>query len=360
MSGVLAGSRYSAYERGFVAKQNEAAASLGLGTLTKDEYEQGLKLTEIFMPLAFKRQREVFAKEPSQKYARLVHYTNADAALKIINSKRLWMRNTNCMTDYREVQHGYEIFRTFFGDRDKRENFRRALDSCADGIADEALTAFDKTFFDVQLNTYIASLSEHLDSEDAHGRLSMWRGFGDSGPRVAIVLKIPTTSGAGVACNLLFSPVAYLSPGAGEEVLLKVIENVNAQCAFLKTVSREVLGRHIFLMLLAGVTCLKHEGFIEEREWRAMYAPKRWPSPLMKSSIHTIFGVPQTVYEIPLDRAVSEEVADIDFAEMFDRLIVGPTAYPAPMFDPFVDALTNAGVIDAASRMFLSTIPIRT
>ena len=37
-------------------------------------------------------------------------------------------------------------------------------------------------------------------------------------------------------------------------------------------------------MLVAGVTCLKHEGFHEEREWRVLYAPNRTASPLMEHS----------------------------------------------------------------------------
>ena len=44
------------------------------------------------------------------KSKRFVHYTSADNALKIIRTKRLWMRNTTCMADYREVEHGYQIF----------------------------------------------------------------------------------------------------------------------------------------------------------------------------------------------------------------------------------------------------------
>jgi hypothetical protein len=53
--------------------------------------------------------------------------------------------------------------------------------------------------------------------------------------------------------------------------------------------------QRIAMMLLAGVTCLKHEGFREEREWRAIYCPRFYPSPLMGSDIEVIGGVPQLV-----------------------------------------------------------------
>jgi hypothetical protein len=112
-------------------------------------------------------------------------------------------------------------------------------------------------------------------------------------------------------------------------------------------------------MLIAGVTCLKHEGFHEEREWRAIYAPKRRPSPLMQHSTETIGGVPQLVYKLPLDVNVSADLADLDISRLFDCLIIGPSPYPWAIFQAFVEELTKAGVSDAENRVHVSGIPIR-
>jgi len=38
-----------------------------------------------------------------------VHYTSAEAALSIIGDKRVWIRNTTCMSDFREVEHRFDI-----------------------------------------------------------------------------------------------------------------------------------------------------------------------------------------------------------------------------------------------------------
>jgi hypothetical protein len=38
--------------------------------------------------------------------------------------------------------------------------------------------------------TFITSIFEHDDSDDLHGRLSMWRALGMSTARVAIVFKV--------------------------------------------------------------------------------------------------------------------------------------------------------------------------
>ena len=83
---------------------------------TAEHIERNMRLERILIPHA-RRQRETHYADHSatnNPIARFVHYTSADAALKIIGSKRVWMRNTTCMADYREVQHGYEITAILF------------------------------------------------------------------------------------------------------------------------------------------------------------------------------------------------------------------------------------------------------
>jgi hypothetical protein len=156
-----------------------------------------MRLESIFMPHTTRQRQKLYAN--NKNHARFVHYTSAEAALSIIAGKRVWMRNTTCMADYREVQHGFEILSAFFSDEPKRKAFTEALDMCVSGAASEAIALFDQWWTEgpssVRLNTYITSISEQDDKEDLHGRLSMWRGFGGNNGRVAIVFKIPWYSG---------------------------------------------------------------------------------------------------------------------------------------------------------------------
>ncbi len=262
------------------------------------------------------------------------------------------------MSDYREVQHGYDIFSSFFSAPTKRKSFTEALDDCIPGVASEAFEVFDNSWSDIRFNSYIACLSEHQDTEDTNGRLSMWRAFGGTTTRIGIVLSAPYTLSI-LALGLTFSPVMYLSKSAAHEVLEEVIGNIQANRDSLRTIDRDVLVKLVFTMLLSGVVCLKHEGFHEEREWRAICAPKRWPSPLMESSTEVVSGVPQVVYKVPIDGAVSDEIADLDFGQIFDRLIIGPTPYPWPIYGAFVDELTRAGIANSKDRVLVSGIPIR-
>jgi hypothetical protein len=130
-------------------------------------------------------------------------------------------------------------------------------------------------------------------------------------------------------------------------------------CDFLQGVERNAVLNTVFNMFIAGVTCAKHEAFHEEREWRAIYSPKRNPSPLMEVATEVVSGVPQPIYKIPLDATVNPALATIDFARIFDRIIIGPSPYPWPMYEAFVEALTKSGVSNAAQRVLVSSIPIR-
>ena len=93
-----------------------------------EQFQLGVRLEGVFMPYA-RRQRDGLYDSGAKPAARFVHYTSAEAALKIIESKRVWMRNTTCMADYREVQHGFEILQRFFSDEKIKKEFYAALDA---------------------------------------------------------------------------------------------------------------------------------------------------------------------------------------------------------------------------------------
>jgi Protein of unknown function (DUF2971) len=334
--------------------------------LTLEQFELNAKLESIFMPHASKQRNATYTRQVEPAVARekavlrFAHYTSAEAALGIIKTKRIWMRNAMCMADYREVQHGFDIFNRFFSDPTMRDRFIAAMDASAQGAALEAIRVFNEQWNSIRFDTYVTSVSEHDRSEDSHGRLSMWRAFGGSAARVAIVFKVPWFSGVSGLLNMLFSPVAYLTEDQVQQLLGEVVENVGANREFLKNCGHPVVVGWIFTMLLAGVTCLKHDGFHEEKEWRAIYSPRRRPSTLMGHSTEVIGSVPQLVCKIPLDAAVSPDLSDLEFSQIFDRLIIGPSQYSWPMLEAFSEALSASGVPNAAEKVRISGIPIRT
>jgi hypothetical protein len=214
------------------------------------------QLMQIFFPHAHRVRTDFVARK-----GRFVHYTSAANALSIVNSKRIWMRNSTCMADYREVQHGRDSLVRYFRVDEQRDAFKQALEECSQGAADEALRLFDQWWQDTELQTYITSISEHDEKEDMHGRLSMWRAFGGgAAPRVALVVNIPLEVGVNAALNAVLSPVGYFTDAEVKTELDTVVANIKSNCAFLKGIPREMLIGSIFTMLVTSVVCMKPRG----------------------------------------------------------------------------------------------------
>ena len=99
-------------------------------TMTPDE--RSAKLLNIFLPYAAQRREQII-----KENGRFVHYTSAANALSIIKERRIWMRNTKCMSDYREIQHGADALSRYFSVEPHKQAFAAALNSCHSGAADE-------------------------------------------------------------------------------------------------------------------------------------------------------------------------------------------------------------------------------
>jgi len=322
-----------------------------------------LRIERIFHPYATE-QMESFGKKKGDGLVSFAHYTSAESALRIFENKRIWMRNVTAMSDYSEVQHGRALLNETLYDNDRKglKALTEAVDSCAVGATAEAIQFLEKSWTDIRYNTYLTCISEHDKEEDQHGRLSMWRAFGTTDVRVAIVFKFPYSLLRGSVFNLVISPVAYFSKDQVEAELYRIVDNIHDNLDFLKSVGRERVAKAIYGMLVAAVTCVKHKGFSEEREWRLIYAPARWPSPLILPSTEVIRGIPQIIYKIPFDASfpgAPEGLKQLDLAGLFHHLIIGPAQYPSSMVEAFGKALQNAGVPEPANRIVLSGIPIR-
>jgi hypothetical protein len=324
-------------------------------TLTPEQLAVLEKLNDVLFPYSTGRRKAMI-----DRRGRFVHYTSAENALNIIKAKCFWMRNATCMSDYREVLHGFDAFRRYFTDESTKQAFNLALNDCHPGTAEEAIASFDQAWQGTLLQTYIASIAEHDDREDIHGRLSMWRGFGNSTARVAIVLKVDLGIGKNASLGAELSPVGYFTDAELAAEINSVIANIRKNTEFMRGIDRAWFLTSIVAMLTSGVVCLKHEGFSEEREWRVIHSPGRHAGQYIQSSIEVVSGVPQRVYTLPLRSDPEGGLTGLNPDELIDRIIIGPTQYPFAMYEAFVSALTDVGVADAGKRVFNSQIPVRT
>lgn len=128
------------------------------------EQQRNLQIATIFMPEARRQAAEFYSKSHNPKF---VHYTTAEAALSIIGQKRMWLRNTTAMADYREIRYGFDLIQRVFHENDSavQRALIEACDDCKPGVAAEAIGLFDGWWTHItqgiQTRTYIASVSEH-------------------------------------------------------------------------------------------------------------------------------------------------------------------------------------------------------
>jgi Protein of unknown function (DUF2971) len=308
----------------------------------------------ILHPSAFERFSQIISKR-----TRFVHYTSAEAALNILKSREIWMRKSTCMNDFLEVRYGIDllsrVYRNEIGTK-----FKSILNSVFSGITSDIEQLFDGWRSAFLADTYITCLSEHLDSEDNYGRLSMWRAYGDS-TGIAFVINnsaffAPTSASGGL--NAYSSPVAYLDQPGLEQEVGRITSNIEQESDFFRTEGREALKSRIFYMLRSAVLSTKHPGFAEEKEWRILYCPTAEPSAHLTKEVLVVKGVPQPVYKIPLVN-ISEAGLAAAIPQLLDRIIIGPSQYSLAQYEAFLEMLTQAGVSDPATKIRLSEIPIR-
>lgn len=318
--------------------------------LTDEQREQ---LALIFYPHASEMRVKL-----KKSGGRLVHYTTAAGAKGIFEAKSVWMRNARAMHDYSESEHGHAMLRECLSDGGRREHFRQAFDGCHAGLADEILSMYDTALPAAILNTSIACFSEHLSQDDAHGRLSMWRAFGQNTPSVAIVVR-PPLDGQAANLGVILSPVAYFDMPEFCEQFGRTMDSLIRHRERLSSLDRGTVKHFGVMMLLTTIFSLKHPGFGEEREWRAIYNPTLFPSEYVQRELVVHQQLPQTVHKLKFENVPDAGISGLTFSEVIDRIIIGPTQYPWVVSEAICRLLEQAGVEDLNRKLVVSKIPLR-
>lgn len=311
-----------------------------------------LRIYQIFFPYAFNKQADIRTKN-----GRLVHYTSAEAAVSMVQTKEVWMRNATVVNDFMEIEHGFRCLNEAYKGPSGKQ-FKSVLNGVYPAFSDELEKLFNSWLPHFRTDTYITSLSEHLPSEDLFGRLSMWRAYGGM-TGVAVVLNNKAFLSQSDVLKAYSSPVAYLSVSDFAAELQKIVDAIQANINLVSKIPKQELITVVFTMMRYAILCTKHPGFHEEREWRIIYSPTYEKSKEMKSAIQTIKGVPQAIYRIPLKDFPEQGLVGAEIPELVERVIIGPTQYPLPIRTAIVSLLEEAGLKDAQSKVLISDIPLR-
>ena len=311
-----------------------------------------IKMCQIFFPYATAKRQEAMLGNQ-----RFVHYTSAEAAISIIKDKKVWMRNATCMNDYSEVHYGVNCICHAYHSP-VGTAFKQKLDEMFPNISNEIAELFDGWTGNIKIDSYLTCISEHIETEDTIGRLSMWRAYGKNNG-IAMVFKNQPFLTPSDALKAYTNPVAYFTKQQAELELESITSNILKNIEFIKTINRDTIREIVFRVFLAAALCIKHPGFAEEKEWRVVYTPGILLSTRLISEIRIINGVPQQIFKIPLENVPEENFLGATIPELLDRVIIGPTDYPIAVHKAFVELLTEVGVAEPYDKVVFSDIPIR-
>ncbi len=280
---------------------------------------------------------------------RLAYYTSPDTAMKIIKNKEIWLRNASVMNDRSEISYGLNMIENALtGEVGKgfRDEINRIFPQTQAMDIKKNLMNWGKTLLN---DTHLACLSLHDESEDQHGRLSMWRAYGD----VAVVLKNSSLIEACLNHSIFFTKVDYSREASIKGELKSVVRNLSDIKNFevLKRLGWNRVKGFVDMMFMMAIVGTKHPVFEEEREWRLYVQRDHYPDDGLHREIVSKDGVPQEILKLPLE--------DVGFSNVIDRIILGPIPYPEIAKRAFEKLLNEAGITDADSKVVVSNIPLR-
>lgn len=308
------------------------------------------KFNQIFCPGFLEANTQVV-----QENRRFAYYTSADTAMKVIRNRELWFRNAAVMNDFSEIAYGLNLIRMVFkGPQGNR--FREAVSDISTEVMGRVMQKLTEWSADWELETYIACVSLHDETEDMNGRLSMWRAYGDV---ALIVNNVPMTS---VTDTLgVFSvPVFYLDEDGMNQKMSEIVDKIVENKEYLGGLGAKLLVEYIHKMLFYIAIATKHPGFAEEKEWRLFFRPNEKTSPGMQCKTVVLGGVPQNIWALRLADEPENGLYGASIPSFLDRLIIGPTEHPYVSAQAFRHVLKDAGVENADGKVCVSDIPLRT
>lgn len=154
-------------------------------------------------------------------------------------------------------------------------------------------------------------------------------------------------------------PVSYWFQEEFESELRAIARNIVENAEVIRTLSEDGLTLAMFNALRFMAISAKHPGFGEEIEWRVVYCPTIQKSNVLVPFQTSVNGIPQTVYKIPLANIPEKNLIGLEIPELIDRVIVGPTQFPATISEALESALRKAGIENPETRVIASDIPIR-
>jgi Protein of unknown function (DUF2971) len=226
------------------------------------------------------------------------------------------------------------------------------------GIIDHFMRDFKEKYL---IDTCVFCLSEH-SQENTDGMLSMWRGYGGNGKGAALVFD------TGKISMVEDSPILILRVSYGSQderfgwldqiaskfAVLVAETNISDEQIYLAT---RVLFDRIKLFALST----KHDGFEEEKEWRAVYMSDRDDEEKLKHMQHYLNGPRGVEPKLKLKLEPTEGVTDLEFvpSNILANILLGPSTSSALAVRSVERMLELIQKPELKDRLIASKIPLR-
>lgn len=289
-----------------------------------------------------------------------VHYTSASNAMRILKDEAVTLRSTPFMNDFSEIRYGENLVRNSVFQQSSFR-FQSVLEGIRIGLAQLVIRYFEEYGRFRAFETYMLCISEHgsdIVDEDDFGRLSIWRAYGGD-TNVALVMNSAPFLQESDALRAYSYPVHYKDQAQFSQLIDEWLTGLEAVQNDVSELPIEELARVLAYFLHVLTISTKHPGFAEEREWRIVYEPNIQKSQHMKEDYIEIHGIPQRVFKFGLKNIPDEQFTGVEPNEILERLIIGPSSYPWPMREAFVEQMTRAKIESASEKVWVSDIPIR-
>lgn len=158
------------------------------------------------------------------------------------------------------------------------------------------------------------------------------------------------------------SPVLYGGPKEFSREFEELIQTVDQNIDFLKSLPQEWIVNAASYALQIASYSIKHPGFEEEREWRIIHRPYEYGAAAVTNFNMAISGIPQTIYELPFhnpERGPLFSIPQLDLNDILLGIMIGPCAYPETVARALRDEMAAAGIKAADERIIASNIPLR-
>ena len=297
----------------------------------------------------------------------LVHYTSFEGFQGIVESNQFWFSPVSAMNDIEEVRRGKKFIVENAAAGRKAASSLFAIQQVDSELWQAMTSEFDARLDWDAKNTFISCWSECHPEFGTHDDLTMWRGYGNDGNGVAIVVNPDMfLLNQGYAAEVIACPVSYESE---DQFAARAANFFRAFAVNLLSLTDEerntfrALIIHAFAELCFYLAIShKHTGFEREKEWRFVW--RRNPVLEFDDLEQYVLtqSSPRGMVErlcLPLSGTPDFAPTSLDLRALISRVMVGPAFDMGSSERALINLLKRNGF--DLTKMFVerSAIPYR-